>query len=61
MRQPELLRFIRSKIDQISPEMQSDPLVKSVNDQLQGIEQIVAKPFGQIAFASEVTKLNEAA
>ncbi len=30
-----------------SPELQNDPLVKSVNDQLIGIEQIVAKPFGQ--------------
>src|SRR6266481_2922577 len=31
LRQPELLRFIRSKIGQIAPEMQNDPLVKSVN------------------------------
>ena len=34
LRQPELLRFIRSKIAQISPEMQNDPLVKDVNAQL---------------------------
>ena len=59
LRQPELLRFIRSKIGQISPELQNDPLVKSVNDQLLGIEQIVAKPFGQPLTLAEVTKLNE--
>ena len=59
LRQPELLRFIRSKIRQIAPEMQNDPLVKSVNDQLLGIEQIVAKPFAQPLSLAEVTKLNE--
>jgi hypothetical protein len=59
LRQPELLRFIRSKIGQISPEMQSDPLVKSVNDQLMAIEKIVAKPFGQPLTLEEVTRLNE--
>ena len=59
LRQPELLRFIRSKIAQISPELQNDPLVKSVNGQLQEIEQIVAKPFGQSLSAAEVTKMNE--
>ena len=59
LRQPELLRFIRSKIGQISPELQNDPLVKSVNDQLSGIEQIVATPFGHGLSLAEVTKLNE--
>jgi hypothetical protein len=59
LRQPELLRFIRSKISQISPDLQSDPLVKSVNNQLLGIEQIVAKPFGQPLSQAEVTKMNE--
>ncbi len=59
LRQPELLRFIRSKIGQVAPEMQNDPLVKSVNNQLTGIEQIVAKPFGQPLSLAEVTKLNE--
>jgi hypothetical protein len=59
LRQPELLRFIRSKIGQDAPEMQSDPLVKSVNNQLMAIEQIVAKPFGQPLSLAEVTKLNE--
>lgn len=59
LRQPELLRFIRAKIGTISPEMQADPLVKSVNTQLGGIEEIVNKPFGQGLTAAEVTKLSQ--
>src|SRR5689334_18349777 len=59
LRQPELLRFIRAKIGSISPEMQADPLVKSVNTQLGGIEEIVAKPFGQGLTAAEVAKLTQ--
>jgi hypothetical protein len=59
LRQPELLRFIRSKIGQVAPELQNDPLVKSVNLQLGGIEELVAKPFGQGLSLAEVTRLNQ--
>jgi len=59
LRQPELLRFIRSKISQISPDLQNDPLVKGVNNQLGTIEQSVAKPFGQALSAPEVSQLND--
>lgn len=59
LRQPGLLRFIRSKIAQISPEMQNDPLVKSVNTRLASIEQIVATPFGKSLAPAEVSKLND--
>ena len=59
LRQPELLRFIRGKIATISPELQADPLVKSVNTQLGGIEEIVAKPYGQGLTSAEVTKLGQ--
>ncbi|CAN5414503.1 hypothetical protein BH20VER3_BH20VER3_03510 [soil metagenome] len=59
LRQPELLRFIRAKIGQISPDLQNDPLVKSVNTQLGAIEQTVATPFGQPLSAAEVTRLSE--
>ena len=59
LRQPELLRFIRAKIGQVSPELQNDPLVVSVNAQLGGIERIVAKPFGEGLSLADVTKLNE--
>ena len=60
LRQPELLRFIRAKIGQISPEMQNDPLVKNVNAQLEAIERIVGTPFGHPLSAAEVQKLNDA-
>ena len=59
LRQPELLRFIRSKIGQVAPELQNDPLVKSVNAQLGAIEQLVAKPFGQGLSLAEVTRVNQ--
>ncbi len=60
LRQPELLRFIHSKLNEISPELQADPLVKSVNAQLQGIEKIVATPFGKSLSTAEVTHLQTA-
>ena len=60
LRQPELLRFIRSKLSQISPDLQDDPLVNSVNTQLQGIEKIVATPFGKSLSPDEVTRLQTA-
>ena len=50
---------IRSKIGQLAPDMQNDPLVKSVSNQLAGIEQIVAKPFGEPLSLAEVTKVSE--
>lgn len=60
LRQPELLRFIHSKLSQISPELQGDALVKSVDAQLQGIEKIVATPFGKSLAPEEVTRLQTA-
>ncbi len=60
LRQPELVRFMHSKLGQISPEMQNDPLVKSVGAQLSGIEKIVATPFGKSLSPDEVTRLQSA-
>lgn len=60
LRQPELLRFIHSKLAAISPDLQGDPLVKSVDAQLQGIEKIVATPFGKSLSAEDVTRLQTA-
>jgi len=59
LRQPELLRFIRAKIGQISPDLQNDALVKSVNNRLASIAQIVATPFGKSLAPAEVSKLND--
>ncbi len=60
LRQPELLRFIRAKLGQISPDLQNDPLVKSVDTQLNAIEKMVATPFGQPLSTAQVTTLNAA-
>ena len=58
LRQPKLLHFIRSKIGQVSPDMQNDPLVKKVDAQLGEIEKIVSTPFGKGLSFDEVKKLN---
>ncbi|MGI8432163.1 MAG: hypothetical protein ACR2MW_07740 [Chthoniobacterales bacterium] len=60
LRQPELLRFIHSKLTQISPDLQNDPLVRTVNTQLQAIEKIVATPFGKSLAPADVTRLQAA-
>ncbi|MBA3832340.1 MAG: hypothetical protein H0X34_10710 [Chthoniobacterales bacterium] len=60
LRQPELLRFIHSKLSQIAPELQGDTLVKSVDAQLQEIEKIVATPFGKSLAPEGVMRLQTA-
>jgi hypothetical protein len=60
LREPELLRFIHSKITQVSPELQNDPLVKTVDTQLQTIENIVATPFGKSLAPADVARLQTA-
>ncbi len=60
LRQPELLHFIHSKLAEISPDLLADPLVKSVDAQLQEIEKIVATPFGKSLSAAEVAHLQNA-
>src|ERR1700726_3590487 len=46
LRQPALVKFIHSKINDISPDLHNEPLVKDVSDQLNGIEKLVAFPPG---------------
>jgi hypothetical protein len=60
LRQPALVSFIQTKINDISPEMRSDPLVKEVSDQLVGIQQLVTFPPGKAPNVDEVRKVNEA-
>src|SRR5213593_1314991 len=38
LRQPALISFIHSKLDDISQDLRNDPLVKNVNDQLTNLE-----------------------
>ena len=60
LRQPAVVNFITSKINDISPELRNEPLVKSVSEQLTGIEKLVAFQPGKGPSVEEVRKLNEA-
>jgi hypothetical protein len=60
LRQPALVSYIQAKINEIAPELQNEPLVKSVRDKLSDIQKLVAFPNGGTPTAEEVRKLNEA-
>ena len=60
LRQPAVVNFIHSKMNDISADLRSEPLVKNVNDQLTGLEKLVAFPPGKSPSLDEVKKLNEA-
>ena len=59
LRQPAVVSFLRTKINDISMDLRAEPLVKNVSDQLTSVEKLVtfqsAKPT-----LDEVKKLNEA-
>src|SRR5437588_6517125 len=59
LRQPALVRLIQSKIDNISPGLRSEPLVKNVSEQLTGIEKLVSFPIVKVPSVDEVRKVNE--
>jgi hypothetical protein len=60
LRQPALVRFMQSKINEISPELQAEPLVKDVSEQLTEIEKLVSFPVGKAPSVEDVRKVNEA-
>jgi hypothetical protein len=60
LRQPAVVSFLRTKINDISMDLRSEPLVKSVNEQLTSVEKLVAFPAGKGPSLDEVKKLNEA-
>jgi hypothetical protein len=59
LRQPALVRFMQSKINEISPELRGEPLVKDVSEQLGEIEKLVSFPPGKAPAVDEVKKINE--
>jgi hypothetical protein len=59
LRQPAVVSFIHSKMNDISSELRNEPLVKSVNDQLGNVEKLVAFQTGKGPTIDEVKKLNE--
>jgi hypothetical protein len=60
LRQPALVHFMQSKINEMSPELRNDPLAKNVSDQLNKIEKLVSFPPGKTPDLEEVRKVNEA-
>jgi hypothetical protein len=60
LRQPALVHFMQSKINETSPELRGEPLVKDVSEQLTGIEKLVSFPPGKAPNVDEVRKVNEA-
>jgi hypothetical protein len=60
LRQPALVSFMKSKINEISPQLRSEPLLRDVSEQLTGIEKLVSFPSGKAPSADEVRKVNEA-
>ena len=60
LRQPAVVSFIKSKINDISPDLRNEPLVKSVSEQLTGLEKLVAFQPGKGPTVDEVRKLHEA-
>ncbi|PYL23140.1 MAG: hypothetical protein DMF37_10460 [Verrucomicrobia bacterium] len=60
LRQPALVKFMQSKIDEISPELRGEPLVKGVSEQLPEIEKLVSFPAEKAPSLDEVRKVNKA-
>jgi hypothetical protein len=60
LRQPALVHFMRSKINEISPELRDEPLVKDVSNELGKVEKLVSFPPGKAPDVEEVRKVNEA-
>lgn len=60
LRQPAVVNFIHSKMNEISPELRNEPLVKQVDSQLSAIEALVSFPPGKPPAVEEIRKLNAA-
>ena len=60
LRQPALVAYIHSKMDDISPDVRGEPLIKEVTDQLADVEKLVSFPPAKTPSAEEVRKVNEA-
>src|SRR6184192_1749745 len=60
LRQPALVHFMQSKVNEISPELRNEPLVKDVSGELSKIEKLVSFPPGRTPDIEEVRKINEA-
>jgi hypothetical protein len=55
-----LVSFIQSKLNEVSPEVKGEPLVKDVSGDLPAVEKLVNFPAGKAPSADDVKKVNEA-
>jgi hypothetical protein len=60
LRQPALVSFIQAKVKDMSPDLQKEPLVKAVAEQLSEIQKLVTFSGSGTPTAEEVRKLNGA-
>ena len=60
LRQPALVHFMQSRINEISPELRNELLVKDISGELSKIEKLVSFPPGKTPDIEEVRKINEA-
>ncbi len=60
LRQPGLVSFIQSKLNDVSPEMRNEPLVKDVSSEMPEVEKLVSFPAEKAPTADEVKKVNDA-
>ena len=60
LRQPALVHFMQSKINEMSPELRDEPLVKNVSNELTQIEKLVSAPDGKTPDVEQVRKVNQA-
>jgi hypothetical protein len=60
LRQPTLVHFMQSKINEMSPELRGEPLVKDVSNELAQIERLVSFPEGKTPDVEQVRKVNQA-
>src|SRR6266700_475481 len=60
LRQPALVHFMQSRINEISPELRNEPLVKDVSNELAKIEKLVSFPENKTPDLEQVRKVNQA-
>src|SRR2546423_6927663 len=60
LRQPALVRFMQSKVNDVSSDLRNEPLVKTVSEQLGGMQKLVSFPAAKAPTLDEVRKVNDA-
>jgi hypothetical protein len=58
LRQPALVAYLRSKLDQVNPKLRDDKILGQVSQQLQTVEQMVNFPANHVPSVEEVRSLN---